>query len=110
MKATLRKMFAVVMAATLAVLASGCVCSGHETSFLEVDRKYANSGWTAAANYVPIFGQIFIMPALLIEKDLNYMKVLHKKPTSEAYEKLRYDNRFWMLYLPDDMLYSSRLP
>ena len=97
----MKKLTIVFLAAAMAAALSGCVCDGTEYSFREVDQKYANSGWSAAATYIPVVGPIFIGIPMVITKDMDYYKVLLKKPDTEAYEVLRHSQRFNFMYCPN---------
>ena len=90
-------------AAALAAALSGCVCDGTERSFREIDRKYADSAWSAVAIYTPIVGPILIGIPMMVIKDADYYKVLLKQPETEAYEVLRHSQRFNFMYWPSSM-------
>ncbi len=96
----MKKIVLLGLAAVLLASVSGCVCDGTEKDFREVDRKFANSAWTAAT-VVPIFGW-FVMPFILIDKDAAYQKVLLNKPVDSTYEAIRWSNRFNYVYSPDE--------
>ena len=92
-----------LVAATAAVMLAGCVCDGTERSFREIDRKYANSLWSAAAIYTPIIGPIFIGIPMMLIKDTDYYKALLKMPETEGYEVLRHSQRFNFMYHPNNL-------
>ncbi|MBQ6352410.1 MAG: hypothetical protein IJJ28_03990 [Lentisphaeria bacterium] len=96
----MKKMMALILAAVAAASLTGCVSDGTDYSFQEIDRKYSESAWTAAATYVPIIGPIFIGLPLIAQKDADYYKVLLKKPDTEAYEVLRHQYRYRLMYCP----------
>ncbi len=88
------------LVAAIAAALSGCVCDGSERSFREIDRKYADSTWTAVALNVPIIGWCFIMPWLMLEKEAFYQKALLDMPVDDLHESIRWDNRFYLIYSP----------
>ena len=94
----------IVSAAAAAAMLTGCVCNGTERSFREIDRKYANSAWSAAAIYIPIVGPIFIGIPMMLTKSTDYYKALLNMPETEGYEALRYSQRFNFMYHPDELL------
>lgn len=96
----MKKAMTAILAAALTAILTGCVCDGTEYSFREVDQKYADSAWSAAATYTPIIGPIFIGIPMMLTKDADYYRVLLKKPDTEAYEVLRYSQRFNFMYWP----------
>ncbi len=99
----MKKLIPAVLAATLATVTfTGCICDGCETTFKEVDRKYAESGWTAAAFYTPIIGPCFMLPVLMLCKDADYQRVLLDKPATDVYENIRWDNRFNLVCYPGE--------
>ena len=98
----MKKLTTACLAAALAAVMSGCVCDGTEYSFREVDQKYADSAWSAAAIYIPIVGPLLIGIPMMLIKDTDYYKVLLKKPDTEAYEVLRHSQRFNFMYWPRD--------
>ena len=98
----MKKVATGLLAAALMAIMTGCVCDGTEYSFREVDQKYANSAWSAAAIYIPILGPIFIGIPMALTKDADYYKVLLKKPDTEAYEVLRHSQRFNFMYWPNN--------
>lgn len=98
-KMVLRFLAGAVSAAVLC----GCVCDGTERSFREIDRKYADSAWSAVAIYTPIVGPILIGIPMMLIKDADYYKVLLNQPETEAYEVLRHSQRFNFMYYPRSM-------
>jgi len=92
------------IAAAIAAALTGCVCDGTESSFREIDRKYANSAWSAAAIYTPIIGPLFIGIPMMLIKDNDYSKALLRMPATEGYEVLRHSQRFNFMYHPDELL------
>ena len=93
----------VLVGAVSAAVLSGCVCDGTERSFREIDRKYADSAWSAVAIYTPIVGPILIGFPMMLIKDADYYKVLLKQPETEAYEVLRHSQRWNFMYYPRSM-------
>ena len=98
-KMVLRFLVGAVSAAAL----TGCVCDGTERSVREIDRKYADSAWSAVAIYTPIVGPILIGIPMMLIKDTDYYKVLLKQPETEAYEVLRHSQRWNFMYYPRSM-------
>ena len=99
----MKKLAVILSAAMLLVVLSGCVCDGSERSFREIDRKYADSAWSAAAIYTPVVGPILIGIPMMLIKDTDYYKVLLKQPETETYEVLRHSQRFNFMYYPRSM-------
>jgi len=93
----MKKIVLSVLCFAVAFSITGCVCDGTETSFRDIDQKYANSKWTAWSNWVPL-----LTPFLVIDKAREYQRVLLKKPESDCYECIRWENRFYLNYLPDE--------
>ncbi len=98
-KCVMRFLVGAVMAAVLC----GCVCDGSERSFREIDRKYADSAWSAVAIYTPIVGPLLIGIPMSIVKQEDYYRVLLKQPETEAYEVLRHSQRWNFMYYPRSM-------
>ncbi len=92
-----------LVGAVSAAVLSGCVCDGTERSFREIDRKYADSAWSAVAIYTPIVGPVLIAPVMMGLKNEAYYKVLLKQPETEAYELLRHSQRWNFMYYPRSM-------
>ncbi len=99
----MKKLTIAVLAAATMLLVNGCVCDGTEMSFREIDRKYADSAWTAAATFIPILGPLFIGVPLIIHKNSDYYRVLLRQPESEAFEVLRYQYRSNIMYYPREL-------
>ena len=98
-KMVLRFLGGAVVAAAL----SGCVRDGSERSFREIDRKYADSAWSAVAIYTPIVGPILIGIPISLIKSADYYKVLLHQPETVAYEVLRHSQRWNFMYYPRSM-------
>ena len=102
----MKKLTMMFLAAAMALAAAGCVCDGSEYSFREIDRKYAESPWSAVAIYTPIVGPILIGIPMSLIKQEDYYKVLLKKPDTEAYELLRHQQRWNFMYYPRSMWHN----